>query len=77
MTMVAHLIGTGRQVVIIDPISSWWGVKHSADMKSAGLPVVLFGQQRADVEINVEMGETVAKFVLGTRHSLLIETGPN
>ena len=75
MTMVAHLIETGRQVVIIDPISSWWGVKHSADMKSAGLPVVLFGQQRADVEINVEMGETVAKFVLGTRHSLLIETG--
>ena len=75
MTMVARLIETGRQVVIVDPISSWWGVKHSADMKSAGLPVVHFGQQRADVEINVGMGETVARFVLGTRHSLLIETG--
>src|SRR5688572_16154970 len=42
----------GEPVCIIDPKGDWWGLKSSADGKTAGYPIVIFGGEHADVPIN-------------------------
>ncbi len=37
------LLDTGNPVCIIDPKGDWWGLKSSADGKTAGYPIVIFG----------------------------------
>lgn len=60
-----HLLDKKRRVAIIDPKGDWWGLKSSADGKSAGYPVITFGnfkEERAtDVPINEQSGKHVAE----------------
>jgi uncharacterized protein len=41
--MTEELLKAHLPVVAIDPIGVWWGLRHSADGKSEGLPIVVFG----------------------------------
>jgi DNA helicase HerA-like ATPase len=41
--MFEHQLDKKRRVAIIDPKGDWWGLKSSADGKSAGYPVIMFG----------------------------------
>ena len=43
-------------VTIVDPQGDWWGLKASADGKSAGYPVVIFGGEHGDVPLNARSG---------------------
>jgi uncharacterized protein len=62
-----HLLDKNRRVAIIDPKGDWWGLKSSADGKSAGYPVITFGnfkEERAtDVPINEQSGKHVAELI--------------
>jgi DNA helicase HerA-like ATPase len=42
------LLDAGHQVVVIDPLDVWWGLKSSADGKSDGYPVVVIGGPHGD-----------------------------
>jgi DNA helicase HerA-like ATPase len=61
-------LAQGSRVCIVDPTGAWWGLKSSADGKSAGFPVVVFGGDHADVPIDdragAALGELVAKGAL-------------
>lgn len=61
--IVEKLLDEGRRVCVIDPTSAWWGLRLSADGKSKGFPVVIFGGPHADVPINEHAGEAVGKLV--------------
>ena len=62
-----HLLDKQRRVAIVDPKGDWWGLKSSADGKSAGYPVIMFGdfkESRAtDVPINDRSGKHVAELI--------------
>lgn len=60
---VETLLREGRRVCIIDPTSSWWGLRSSADGKEPGFPVVVFGGEHADVPITAESGERLAAII--------------
>ena len=49
---VERLLQKNQRVCIIDPTGAWHGLKSSADGKSPGFPVVIFGGDHADVPIN-------------------------
>src|SRR6185369_12053227 len=55
----------GQRFCAVDLKSDWFGLKSSANGKSAGLPVVVFGGEHADVPLepgaDAFVGETVAK----------------
>src|SRR5262249_4811724 len=57
---------------IVDPKGDWWGIKSSADGKSAGYEVVIFGGKHADVPLNEQSGKIVGELVAtGNRPSLI------
>lgn len=62
-----HLLDKNRRVAIIDPKGDWWGLKSSADGKSAGYPLIMFGDfkepQATDVPINDRSGKHVAELI--------------
>jgi DNA helicase HerA-like ATPase len=49
--MVEEFLGAGLPVCVVDPLGVWWGLRSSADGKSAGQPVVIFGGDHADVPL--------------------------
>jgi len=65
--IVEHLLRQKKRVCIIDPKGDWWGLKSSADGKSAGFPVIAFGDfketRASDVPINQQSGKHVAELI--------------
>jgi len=69
--MVEHLLSRGKRVCIVDPKGDWNGLKVSADGKSSGFPIILFGdfketagkQIPADVPLNEYSGKHIAELV--------------
>lgn len=68
------LLAAGQQVVIIDPLDVWWGLRSSADGKADGFPVVVIGGEHADLPLEAGAGKAVADFVTDHRASVVIST---
>lgn len=60
--------------VVLDPIDVWWGLKVAADGKGKGLPVVVFGREHADVQLDRTMGKKIAEAVVKYNISCVIST---
>ena len=75
--LVERLIKRGRRVIIIDPMSIWWGLRLGADGTSAGLPVVVIDGKQADIPLPADAPETtgalVAKLLLNSDVSAVID----
>lgn len=74
--IVEHLLSHNKRVCIIDIKGDWWGLKSSADGKSAGFPVIAFGNFRepkaTDVPINSKSGEHVAELITSGNRPCII-----
>jgi uncharacterized protein len=57
--LVERLLDMGRRVLVLDPLSIWWGLKASADGKSPGYPIPVFGGPKADIAITGESGHVL------------------
>ena len=60
--------------VVFDPIDVWWGLKVAADGKKKGLPVVVFGKEHADIQLNRTMGRQIARAIVKENISCVIST---
>lgn len=70
--LVEGLLDRKKPVCIVDPKGDWWGLKSSADGKSAGYPIVIFGGPHGDVPINEHSGAAIAELIAtGNRPSLI------
>ncbi len=47
--IVERLARMKRRICIVDPKDAWWGLKSSADGKSAGHPFIVFGGPHAEI----------------------------
>lgn len=72
---VEHLLDKKLPVCVIDPKGDWWGIKSSADGKSAGYPLVIFGGDHADVPLNASAGKTVAELAATENRPCVIDLG--
>lgn len=61
------------QVIVIDPKGDWWGLRSSADGKTAGYPVVVIGGREAMLPLNSFAGAALADWVVDTGHSVVID----
>lgn len=66
------LLALGHQVVVIDPLDVWWGLKSSADGKAAGYPVIVLGGQHGDVPLADSDGRVIADFVVESRLPVIL-----
>lgn len=63
---VEYLLTKKRRVCAIDPTGAWWGLRSSADGKSDGFEIVIFGHEdgdRYDVPINEHSGAKLAELI--------------
>lgn len=64
----------GVPFVVFDPIDVWWGLRLAADGKGKGLPVVVFGLEHADIQIDRDMGKKIAQEIVKHNISAVIST---
>ena len=68
-----EMIENGHQVCIVDPIGVWWGLRSSADGKSAGLPVVILGGDHGDAPLEATAGAVIADFVVDNHTPVILD----
>jgi len=55
-----EMVRAGHQVIVLDPLDVWWGLRSSADGKTAGLPVYVFGGEHGDLPLDAAAGGLMA-----------------
>lgn len=69
---VEELLGSGFQVVVVDPIDVWWGLRSSADGKSSGYPITIFGGEHEDLPLLETAGAVLADAIVEGRFSAIL-----
>ena len=65
--LVEEMVKAGLPVVVVDPIGVWWGLRSNARGDGPGLPIVIFGGDRADLPLGESMGAAIADLVVEQR----------
>ena len=73
VVIAEEAIGAGVPVVIVDPTGAWWGLRSSADGKSDGLPVVIFGGEHADIALDEKAGVAIADAIVDDRFPAILD----
>ena len=63
VVIAEDVLDAGQQLIVIDPLDVWWGLKSSADGKSAGYPITVLGGAHQDVPLAAGDGKTIADFL--------------
>lgn len=63
----------GVPPIIVDPTGAHWGMKASADGKKAGLPFVVFGGEHADLPLEENAGEVIARAIVEQRFPAILD----
>lgn len=67
-----ELLTAGEQVVVLDPLDVWWGLRSSADGKSKGFPIVVFGGEHGDLPLTENMGAQLADAIVDLHLSAVL-----
>ena len=71
---VEGLLDVGAQVVVIDTIGNWWGLRVAAGKDSAdGYPIPVLGGEKGDVALEAHAGNLVADTVAESRTSMIVD----
>jgi uncharacterized protein len=72
--LVEEMLAAHLQVVVVDPIGAWWGLRAGADGKpDGGYPVAVLGGDRGDVPLEPTGGALVADLVVDERLSAVLD----
>lgn len=73
--IVERLLAMQRRVLVLDPLSTWWGLKSSADGESAGFPVAVFGGPHADMDMTEAMARPLARIIAENNLPCVVDLG--
>ena len=59
--IVEWLLSQGARVLVVDPLSVWWGLKAGAEGEGEGYPVAVFGGPHGDMPLSEAMAEPLAR----------------
>lgn len=71
--LIEQLRAHGDQVVILDPVGVWYGLRLGADGKSPGLEIPVFGGSHGDIPLQATGGKVVAELVAERGTSLILD----
>lgn len=63
----------GAQVVVVDPVGVWYGLRIAANGRGRGLDIPVFGGLHGDVPLEPTGGELVARLVVEKRISVVLD----
>jgi len=67
------MLGAGAQVVVLDPIGNWYGLRLAADGKGPGIAIPVFGGEHGDIPLEPGAGALVADLVVDKATSLVLD----
>src|SRR6516164_4309290 len=73
--VVERLLQMQRRVLVLDPLSVWWGLKSGADGKSPGFPIPVFGGPHADIPLHDAAGPIIGELIVSTGISAVLDMG--
>lgn len=68
-----ELLRLEQQIVVLDPTGAWWGLRSSADGKSDGYPIHIFGGDHGDVPLDPASGEVLARAIVEEGFSAVLD----
>jgi uncharacterized protein DUF87 len=72
--MAEEMLFNGAQVVVIDPMGVWYGLRLDADgKKPSGIDIPVFGGLRSDLPLTPESGALVADILVDRRISAILD----
>jgi hypothetical protein len=71
--LTEEMLEASQQVVIVDPVGVWWGLKSSADGKAAGFPIAVFGGDHADIDLEPGSGQVIAEAIVRHGFSCILD----
>lgn len=71
--LVELLLEEKAQVVVVDPVGVWWGLRIGANGKSLGFDVPIFGGSHGDIPLEATAGKLVADLVVEKTLSLILD----
>ena len=71
--LAEQMLDLGAQVVILDPVGNWFGLRVAADGKSKGKDIFIAGGERGDVPILPESGARFARLVVERNISIVLD----
>lgn len=74
MKLAEQLYINKAQIVALDPVGVWYGLRIDSDGKNRGLPITVFGGLHGDVPIQATAGELIADLIVDRNISAIIDT---
>lgn len=71
--MAEEMLKAGQQIIILDPTGAWWGLQSSADGKSPGFPVVVFGGDHGNVPLDEHSAEIIAHAIVEQKFCAILD----
>ncbi len=65
-----------NQLVVLDPVGVWYGLRMTKDGKDLGVPIAVFGGDHGDVPLAPNAGEMVAAIVAARRINVVLDVSP-
>jgi hypothetical protein len=73
--IVERLLDTQRRVLVLDPMSVWWGLKAAADGKSPGDPIPGVRPPESRHPLHDGAGALIGEFVVSSGTSAVLDLG--
>lgn len=73
--LVERLLQMNRRVLVLDPLSVWWGLKSGSDGTSPGFPIPVFGGPQADIPLHDAAGPVIGELITATGISAVLDMG--
>jgi hypothetical protein len=73
--VVERLLHMQRRVLVLDPLSVWWGLKSGADGKSPGFPIPVFDGPHADIPLHDAAGSIIGELITSSGISAVLDMG--
>lgn len=67
------LLDAGAQVVIVDPVGIWWGLRLAANGKDPGIQIPILGGAHKDIPLEPSSGKLVADLIVGKSASMVLD----
>lgn len=68
-----EVVKAGQQVIVLDPVGTWWGIRADSAGTGPGLPVLVMGGEHADLPLAVSDAATVAEFLATERVPAILD----
>jgi hypothetical protein len=72
VVLAEELLKQGLQVVVIDPLDVWWGLRAGKTAKTSGLPIYVVGGERGDLPLHASQGAVLADAVVAHGMSVVL-----